>query len=204
MRILHMEPIIGYRDTQRWNDYVMRPGNVGTVGDALTTPFLKTSCTDLPRRKEQTFAGKRSVLLGSVVQNGTLPDLLTGGLGARTVDANWDIRRRKVPIANGWRSQELDVPDVLVEPLLSSLGDFSWRNKLAKVQDRVTGFEQVPGEYTSTGIPRGGAVPRMVDWDYGNLYDSLTDRQPFYGFEGTAPQRYGAKPPQYRNVSTST
>lgn len=183
MRNIQMNPLIGYRDTQRWNDYIMHPGNVGSVGDVLPTPFLKTSCTDLPRRKEKTFSGKKSVLFGSVVQNGTAPDLLTGGLGAVTVDSNWSIRRRKVPIQNGIKFQNADAPDMLVEPLVSSLGDYSWRNKVAKVQDRVTGFEQVPGEYTSSGVPRGGMVPRMVDWDLGNMFDSLTARQPFYGFE---------------------
>jgi hypothetical protein len=182
-----MDPLIGYRNTQRWNDYLMHPGNVGSVGDVLTTPFLKTSCTDLPRRKEKIFAGKKSILLGSVVQNGSSIDLLTGGMGARTIDSNWDISRKVVPIANGWVKEDISPADMLVEPLVSSLGDYSWRNKLAKVQDRVTGFEQIPGEYSSTGIPRGGAVPRIIDYDTGDLYDNLVARQPFYGFEQPPP-----------------
>jgi hypothetical protein len=183
-------PIIGYRETQRWNDYIISPGIVGSVGDVIPGSFLKTSFTGLPRRVDKTFSGKKSEPLGSIVQDGTSNTSLTKGLGARTIDSNWDLPRQKVPIANGWKLQEVSAPDMLVEPLLSSLGDYSWRNKLAKVQDRVTGFEQVPGEYASTGIPRGGQVPRVVDWDLGNEYDSLVNRQPFYGFEGSRPQQY--------------
>jgi hypothetical protein len=183
-------PILGYRETQRWNDYIISPGIVGSVGDALPTAFLKTSCTDLPRRVQKAFAGKKALPLGSIVQDGTSAGSLTKGLGARTIDSNWDVPRKRVPIANGIRFQELSAPDMLVEPLVSSLGDYSWRNKLAKVQDRVTGFEQVPGEYASTGIPRGGSVPRVVDWDLGNEYDSLMNRQPFYGFETSRPGQF--------------
>lgn len=178
-------PVLGFRETQRWNDYVMQPGNVGSVGDVNPTPFLKTSCTDLPRRMEKAFRGKKALPLGSMVQNGTSVDYMTKGLGARTIDVNWDIPRRKVAIAHGFVVKDISPADMLVEPLVSSIGDFSWRNKLAKVQDRITGFEQVPGEYSSTGVPRGGQVPRVVDWDLGNEYDSLTNRTPFYSFNTT-------------------
>lgn len=191
-------PILGFRETQRWNDYVMHPGIVGSVGDVNPTPFLKTSCIDLPRRMEKTFRGKKALPLGSMIQNGSSIDWMTGGLGPRTIDSNWDLPRTKVPIANGFVIQDVSPADMLVEPLVSSIGDFSWRNKLAKVQDRVTGFEQVPGEYTSTGIPRGGQVPRIVDWDLGNEYDSLTNRQPFYGFNLPEPPR------TFASVGTST
>lgn len=178
-----MEPIIQLRNTQRWNDYVISPGLVGSVGDALPGSFLKTSCIDLARRVDKTFSGKKSIAFGSVVQNGSVPDTLTQGLGPRTIDSNWDIPRPVVPISNGWKYTNTNPPDLLTEPFVSSLGDYSWRNKIARVQGRTTGFETVPGEYTSTGVPRGGMIPRIVDWDMGTQEDALMSRQPFYGFE---------------------
>lgn len=190
-----MEPIVELKQYQRWSDFVMQPGSVGSVGDVLPTSFLKTSCTDLPRRLDSTFAGAFALPLGSVVQNGTEPDFLTGGLGARTVDTNWDVPRRRVPIANGWRYQDLSPADMLVEPLVSSLGDFSWRNKLAKVQDRVTGFEQVPGEYSSDGIPRGGMVPRIVDFSEGDMVSQQLGKQSFLPAKPKTPWVFGFETP---------
>lgn len=192
--IKYMEPLIGYKQYQRWSDFIMSPGSVGSVGDVLPTSFLKTSCTDLPRRVDATFAGAFALPLGSVVQNGTDPDFLTGGLGARTIDSNWDLPRRRVPIAQGWRYQNMDPPDMLVEPLVASLGDFSWRHKLAKVQDRVTGFEQVPGEYSSSGIPRGGMVPRIVDFAEGDMVSEQLGRQSFLPQKPNTPWMFGYEP----------
>ena len=164
MRITIMDPII--RSTQRWNDYIMRPGNVGSVGDVNVNSKLKTSCTDLPRRMDPTFSGNKSLELGSIVQNGSLDDY-NGGLGPRTIDTNWDIPRPVFPICNGWRIQNLQQPDNLVEPWLGELGDYSFRNKIARTFGRTTGFEELPGGYEGYGIPRGGQLPRIVDYDLG-------------------------------------
>lgn len=167
MRNITMEPLVGLRDTQRWNDYVMRPGNVGSVGEANVTAKLKTSCTDLPRRVDKTFAGEKSLALGSIVQNGSQPDSLDGGLGPRTIDTNWDIPRPVVPICNGWVIENMQQPDKLVEPWMGALGDYSWRNKIARTVGKTTGFESVPGPYVGDGVPRGGQVPRIVDFNMG-------------------------------------
>lgn len=194
MRIIHMEPIIGLRQTQRWSDYTMSPGSVGSVGDVNVTPKLKTSCIDLPRRQDNTFAGDFALPLGSVVQNGSDPDFLTNGYGARTVDTNWDIPRRRVPICHGWRYQDMSPADMLTEPFVSSLGDFSWRNKLARVNDHVTGFEQVPGEYSSDGIPRGGMLPRIVDYSEGDMVSLQLGRQSFLPEKPKFPYVFGYDP----------
>ena len=175
-----MEPIVNLvRQSQRWPDHIMRPGSVGSVGDVNPTAKLKTSCIDLPRRQDATFAGDFALPLGSVVQNGSEPDFLTNGLGARTIDSNWDIARNVLPLQQGWRIQSLQNPDMLVEPIMGSLGDFTWRNKISRTFGKTTGFETPPGEYSTSGIPRGGQIPRIVDYNVGDAYSLQLGRQSF-------------------------
>lgn len=161
-----MEPIVEFRPHPRWADSIMSPASVGSVGDVLTTPFLKTSCTDLPRRVDQTFAGVNSEALGSNVQNGDQPSFMSGGLGGYVVDSNWG-GNRSFRYANGWKIQDLREPDKLVTPYLAPLGDYSWRNKIARTYESFkTGdlFSDLPGGYEGKGIPRGGQMPRIVDF----------------------------------------
>lgn len=160
------EPITRIRKSQRWSDFVMSPGVVGSVGDVVVTPFLKTSNPDLPRRVDKTFAGDRAVPLGSNVQDGGDPSYSTDGYCARTYDSSWG-GNRSFKFQTGWLIQDVRTPDKMVEPFVSQLGDYSWRNKIAKVTDSFkTGsyFANLPGELSSRGIPRGGQMPRTTDF----------------------------------------
>jgi hypothetical protein len=64
--------------------------------------------------------------------------------------------------------QDLTQPDTLVEPFVSSLGDYTWRNKVATTYEaRRTGenFLPLPGEYRLAPgeISRGGQQVRVTD-----------------------------------------
>lgn len=172
-----MEPIVTDRSYHRWADSVMSPGVVGSVGDVLVTPFLKTSTIDFPRRVDPTFADKNACSLGANISDGDKP-AYNGGKLARVFDSAWGGNRSFRDI-KGWVIQDLRAPDTTVEPYLSSLGDYSWRNKVAKVNESFrTGynFSPLPGEYSSNGIPRGGQIPRVTDF---SIDDSLYSQNSF-------------------------
>lgn len=166
MRFVLMEPLVTNKSYHRWADSVMSPGIVGSVGDVLVTPFLKTSTIQLPRRVDPTFADHNACLLGSNISDGDLPSYTTGATNPRTYDSAWGGNRSFRDV-KGWVFQDLRVPDKMVEPFVSSLGDYSWRNKVAKVNEAFrTGynFAPVPGEYSSNGVPRGGQIPRATEF----------------------------------------
>lgn len=182
-----MEPIVTNQRYHRWADSVMSPGVVGSVGDVLVTPFLKTSTIDLPRRVDRIFAGENACPMGANISDGDLRAYSSGGLVARTFDSNWGGNRDFKDV-KGWVIQDLRTPDKMVEPFVSSLGDYSWRNKVAKVNEAFrTGynFAPVPGEYSSNGIPRGAQVPRTTDF---SMDDSLYSKNAFMPTMDELPQ----------------
>lgn len=173
-----MEPIVSDRPYHRWADSVMNPGVVGSVGDALVTPFLKTSTIDLPRRVEPAFAGQNACHGGANISDGDVAAYTSGGIGGRVFDSAWGGNRSMKDL-KGWVFQDLRTPDKMVEPFVSSIGDYSWRNKVAKVNEAFkTGhnFYPVPGEYSSSGIPRGGAMPRITDF---SMDDAIYSKNSF-------------------------
>ena len=155
-----MNPLIDDYPYQRWSDSFIWPGVTGSVGDVNVTPKLKTSCIELPRREERAFSGNRMCHAGTMVQNGDEGNYYHA-LGPVLIDSNWSGRRRK--IQNGWFKMDLQSPDLMTEPFVSQLGDFSWRNKVARVFEKPVDMIP-PGEFGSNGIPRGGAVPRIIDF----------------------------------------
>ena len=182
-----MEPITGVTNSKyhRWADSIMSPGVVGSVGDVLVTPFLKTSCIDLPRRVQAAFAGANATHSGANISDGDLKAYTSHGLVARTVDSAWN-GNRSFRDMKGWLYQDLRTPDKMVEPYVSSLGDYSWRNKVAKVEESFrTGalYAKMPGEYSTNGISRGGQIPRITDFSYDdqvynkNAFMPVTDEE---------------------------
>lgn len=182
-----MEPITGVTNKKyhRWADSVMSPGVVGSVGDVLVTPFLKTSCIDLPRRVQAAFAGANATHSGANISDGDLKAYTSHGLVARTVDSAWN-GNRSFRDMKGWLYQDLRAPDKMVEPYVSSLGDYSWRNTVATVEESFrTGalYAKLPGEFSSSGVPRGGAVPRITEFSYDdqvynqNAFMPVTDEE---------------------------
>lgn len=154
------------RPMNRWNHDWIQPGIVGSVGDVNCQVRLKHSSPDMPIRWSKDFSGSNT-LLGSVVQDGDENSFGGGGSGPRVKDSNWQSGR-SFKTRRGWRVEDIRAPDNLVEPFVSSLGDYTWRDKIATVYEaRRTGkqFLPLPGEYQlSPGeIPRGGSAVRVTD-----------------------------------------
>lgn len=163
--------IDGYRPLNRIQ--VISPGAVGSVGDVVVTPRLKQSAPELSERYDAAFAGQNSVFLGSNVQDGQHVGYDSGGGPARLIDSNWS-GNRSFKTRRGWYMQDIRAPDKLVEPFVSQLGDYSWRNKVATTYEALrTGenFLPLPGPYRlgPGEVPRGGMVPRVTDVNYGDL-----------------------------------
>ena len=144
------------------NDYI-QPGGQASVGDVNMTAHLRTSAPDMPIR----FQGlSRAEKEGSYVRDSGLYNarVLDDGWGART-DFRTDV---------GWRIEDVTKPDTFVEPYVSALGDYTWRNKIATIYEaRRTGenFLPVPGEYTlAPGEVSRGSVPRTVGIEEGDIY----------------------------------
>jgi hypothetical protein len=149
----------------RWDYSSIRPGNVGSVGDCLITPRLKSS---LPGdfQWDREYYGKNEALYGSSTNNGTKLSFNSGGGPARTKDSNWG-GRRSFKISHGWIYQDMRAPDKRVEPQMGALPQYSWRNKIAEVNHaRTTGnLFPIPagGLIRSSGQTRGGQYPRVTD-----------------------------------------
>lgn len=140
----------------------IQPGGVGSVGDVNVTPRLKHSSPDMPIRWANWAYGQNAPYLGSNAHT-----FETGNGQAGTVDMNWG-GKRGFRTNIGWKVQDLTQADTLVEPFVSSLGDYSWRNRVATTYEAKRSGENflpVPGEYILAPgeISRGGNQVRITD-----------------------------------------
>lgn len=124
------------------------PGKVASVGDTLPQMRLAQSAPDMDMRFNNKFlkAGGSSITLEPSVYEKALENKNYRGV-------------------HGFVMQDIVPPDTDVEPYVSSLGDFSWRQKVAGViRARRTGenFLPLPNGYSGTGVPRGSALPSTV------------------------------------------
>lgn len=160
-----------YNKGRLMSDY-MQPGAVGSVGDVLVSVRLHQSTPDMPIRWDSDFQPGKDDFLGSNVQDGQQTSWDTGFGGSRVVESKFNH------IA-GFRSdrgivvQDLRAADMMVEPFVSSLGDYTWRNKVAETYQALTtgrNFLPLPGGYApSPGeISRGGNVPQVMAVAGGN------------------------------------
>lgn len=132
----------------------LRPGMVGSVGDALVCGQLAVSTPGMPVRFDPQFYDR--------------PD--TGSLltpQPYVLDSAWNMGRSE-NTAYGIIQQDLRAPDKLHEPIVGSIPQYQWRNKIATVyQAKRTGnnFLPLPGPYqVSAGeMVRGGQVVRTTD-----------------------------------------
>ena len=155
----------GLKSLNRWDYSSIRPGPVGSVGDALITPRLKSS---LPGdfRWETDYYGNNESLYGSSITDGAKQSYNSGGGPARTLDTNWGSRRR-FKTRYGYIFQNIHPPDKRVEPEVGELPQYSWRNKVARVDNlQKTGdlFKRTSGLVGNPNGPtRGGQFPRVTD-----------------------------------------
>jgi hypothetical protein len=138
----------------------IRPGVVGSVGDVLSGERVKQSSPDFPVM----IVGGGSIW-GSNVQDGDVKGWSHKGVGGGTVVGE----TRKMSWNNNYVWQDIRKPDVLHQPSLASIPQYSWDNKLAQVYNaKRTGnmFLPVPGNYELPPgqVPRGNVV-RVVAID---------------------------------------
>ena len=143
-----------------------RPGMVGSVGDALVTGQLAVSTPGMAVRFDPQFYNRPD--------NGSL---LTPQ--PYVLDSAWNMGRSE-NTAYGMIQQDLRAPDKLHEPIVGSIPQYQWRNKIATVyQAKRTGdrFLPLPGPYqVSQGeMVRGGQVVRTTDIE--GLYKAVERQQ---------------------------
>lgn len=172
-------------DQKYKNNWTISPGPVGSVGDVLVTPRLKQSAPDLPMRWSRWAYGQNAPYLGQNVQDGQVKSFNDGGTTARTVDGRIG-GRRDFKTNVGWRVEDVSKPDTMVEPFVSSLGDYSWRNRVATTYEaRRTGenFLPVPGEYILPPgeMTRGGNSVRVTDVVFGDVLPGFETERSIFG-----------------------
>lgn len=159
------EIIDALRPYNRWDHASIRPGPVGSVGDVLLTPRLKSS---LPGNFnwDAEYYGKKEALIGSSVSDGFYRGFNSGGGPAKTLDSNWGGRRR-FKTSHGWYYQDIRAPDKRVEPEMGALPQYQWRNRIATInRAKTTGnlFTPLPTVGPPAGgLTRGGAYPVVTD-----------------------------------------
>lgn len=159
-----MNSIPSLKPRNRWDHARIHPGPVGSVGDALLVPRLKSSLVG-NFNWDAEYYGARESLLGSSIQDGSRVSFNSGGGPARVKDSNWG-GRRSFATNHGWHYQDMVAPDKLVQPENGGTPQYMWRNKIASVQNsRRTGdlFLPLPTVLPSDSPPRGGQTPRVTD-----------------------------------------
>ncbi len=139
-----------------------RPGRVGSVGDTIVTPRLRQSTPAMPWRADPYWASRNKQ--GSNVQDGDTLGYDNKGGPARCFDSRW-MGNRSFKSRIGYTYHDVQSPDKRTEPWISSLGDFSWRRKIATVRiAKRTGtlFSVKPGGYAPerNDLLRGGDYPQ--------------------------------------------
>lgn len=135
----------------------IRPGNVGSVGDVLSTVKLKHNTPDSNLRFYNWGPS-----FGSNVQNGDISNY-EGNYGPRCLDSNWG-GRRSFKTSQGWIWQDMRAPDKLHETQTLSTPNYSFRNKIATSYNaKRTGnkFLPLPKPFilSEDQVPNGGTSP---------------------------------------------
>lgn len=155
---------ISVRRNMHMNDRI-QPGAVGSVGDVLGAVRLHQSTPQMPMRWDSVFYPGSDKASGSNVQDGQQVSWETGFGMARVVDKAFS-GGRSFRTRRGYVIEDIRPADMLVEPFVSSLGDYTWRNKIATTYQALrTGsqFLPVPGPYQLDPgeIARGGSMPTV-------------------------------------------
>lgn len=158
-----MEIINVYEKSQ--NNWTIRPGPVGSVGDANLQVRLKGNMPDSKIRYDKEFSGTQEKFYGSKVQDGCY-----GAGAARVIDRKFGSRPgHKTSV--GWIFQDIIPTDRKSETTLQPLGRYKWDNQQATViHAKVSGekFMPLPGLYDKSllqqtqSLARGNQVPRVV------------------------------------------
>lgn len=165
-----------------WDKASIRPGPVGSVGDALTSVRIKQSMPDMPFAYSKTFGPENDVLRGSNVQDGRWASFVDGGYGAQTKRRKIDNRTSfKTPL--GWVHEDAVPPAREVQPKLASQGRVGFNTQAAEILTKSGDmFGDLPGGYKAPAgvLPRGGMMPRTVNQ---NALDPFDDKQKIFKWD---------------------
>ncbi len=183
------------RPLNNWNYDSIRPGVVGSVGDANVNVTFKSTFPGDYREAPYTKGDKES-RYGSNVRNGDVDSPMTGSQAARVEDGFFGGMRDSQTTQRGWQFQNLRSEDMSAEPIMGELAQFMWKNQVSTIMNAVTGknarrFSNLPVGYKPTpgDVPRGGNVPGIVS-NEGNVQIDYTS-----GMD--APLALGATRTQY-------
>ncbi len=155
---------ISVRRNMHMNDRI-QPGAVGSVGDVLGAVRLHQSTPQMAMRWDNVFYPGNDKASGSNVQDGQQVSWESGFGSARVVDGAFQ-GGRNFRTTRGYVIEDIRPADMFVEPFVSSLGDYTWRNRIATTYQALrTGkqFLPVPGPYQLAPgeIARGGNMPTV-------------------------------------------
>lgn len=174
------------------NNWTIRPGPVGSVGDTHMQVRLRQTGPDSHTRYDKDFSGKEEKFYGSNVQDGQFG---SGG-SARVIDRKFGSRPgHKTSV--GWRFQDLIPTDRSSMTTLKHMGPFTWDNQRASVlRAKVSGEKFMPSPlgYDKTllretqSLARGNQVPRVVLTESGS--------QPIASVPGSIVNPNAVSPPE--------
>ncbi len=155
-------PIIyNIKSINKWDKNAIRPGPVGSVGDALTSERMKQSTPELPLQFDRQFNPYNNIYRGSNVQDGRWYSFSDRGYNAKLIDRNIDNIE-----SVGWIKQNVVPADRNTEPLLMDQPGQGFKNQAAEIlQKQGDMFSTLPGGYeesTSGSVLRGKQVPAVI------------------------------------------
>lgn len=149
-----------------WDKASIRPGPVGSVGDALTSIRIKQSMPEMPFAYDKTFNPETDVLRGSNVQDGRWESYFDGGYGAVTKKQRWNNNYTGFKTATGWIAQNIIPEQRTTDPKVGSQPRQGFETQAAAILNRQGDmFGELPGGYKAPAgvLPRGGMLPRTVN-----------------------------------------
>lgn len=156
------------RPLNNWNYDSIRPGVVGSVGDANVNVTFKSTFPGDYREAPYTKGDKESQY-GSNVRDGDVDSPMTGAQGARVEDGFFGGMRDSQTTQRGWQFQNIKPEDMMHEPIVGELAQYKWKNQVSTILNAVTGknarqFSNLPGGYKPNpgSVSRGGNVPGIV------------------------------------------
>jgi hypothetical protein len=155
-----------HRPLNRWDFDSIRPGPVGSVGDALLNIRLK-STVDGDFRWDPMSAGKRECKFGSNVTDGFWTSYSTSAGPPRVYDSFW-TGDRDFKTNHGWEYHDLRATDRSETAILQATPQYTWRTKVANVNRAQTAGSlfAIPAggliDPPAGGLMRGGMFPSVV------------------------------------------
>lgn len=143
-----------------------RPGIVGSIGEVIVKTRGRQSTPFMPWVYLPYWRGHRANKLGSNVQDGDILGYDNQGGPANVTNRYWN-GNRSFKHQYGWTFHDRQSIDKITEPILTPLGDVSWRRKVARpriIKRTGTLFNIAPGEFAPTGTVRGGNYPTSTSY----------------------------------------